>query len=213
MAVMQALSSYNPDFHARVASAVEALHGPSEGLEAVVYFLKDGAFARFDWPDWPEEVRNKLSARVETFRQEHLELDPVPDGTPEWQFSFGNRRSDHVSALVIAETFRKYFDGRVQWVKSERDTRGRIFAQCMVRDLVSIPPTNSTILRIPRRQLATELRSSRGCRLSFSGGIRRPFRRALFRKPTARLYKPVCVKSLNGLAVESGPCLTLFMTG
>jgi uncharacterized protein len=156
---MQALSSYNPEAHSVVGPALQALDDPSQGLSSSSYFSHEGVFARFDWPDWPESKRNAMKAQVDEFRRCRLDLDTVAEGTPQWRFAFQDSQPDPKSAAIIGERFVKHFGSRVHWVKSERDSRGRITASCMVGDLVQIPQPRSTMLRIA--QEAAKYRAER----------------------------------------------------
>jgi predicted nucleotidyltransferase len=145
---MYALSSYSLDAHADVGPALQELDDPLSGLSALSSFSERTAFALFDWPDWPGSKKNAIQAQVDEFRRRRIELDTVAEGTPEWRFAFQDSRPDPESATIIGERFVKRFGNRVQWVKSERDSRGRIMASCMVEDLVQIPQPRSTMLRI-----------------------------------------------------------------
>jgi predicted nucleotidyltransferase len=120
--------------------ALEALEDRSQGLRASSYFSQHGVFARFDWPDWPDSLNKILAAKVRQFHEARPDLKPVRKGTAPWQAVFRGWRADPESAAVIAQAFSKNFSDRVHWVKSYRDTRGRIGASCMVRDLLKIPP-------------------------------------------------------------------------
>lgn len=129
---MQALSSYNGDSDSAVQRALSALHDERIGLSARSYFCDRGLFAKFVWPDWPEDLRKGLAEKIEGFHREHPELRRVGEATPEWQAVFRDWRTDPESVSVIAEAFSKYFRGRLEWVESEKDSRGRIGGHCSV---------------------------------------------------------------------------------
>jgi len=132
---MQALSSYKPEQHSLVQSALMALADAGKGFSADSYFSERGLFARFVWPDWPASVAQGTAARVEGFHKTHPELRRRDEGAEEWKAVFRDWRADPESASVIGEAFSKCFPARVLWVESERDARGRIAARCLVRDL------------------------------------------------------------------------------
>ena len=173
---MQALSSYNPEMHSVVAPALQALDDPSQGLSASSYFSREGVFARFDWPDWPEAKTNAVKAQVDEFRRRRLELEGVAEGMPQWRFAFQDLQPDPNSASIIGERFVKYFGTRVQWVKSDRDSRGRITASCMVEGLVQIPQPRSTMQRIA--QESAQYRAERfpwvSLKLSWKSSVANP---------------------------------------
>lgn len=147
---MQALSSYSPDSRAAIERALSVLQDESLGFSATPHFSERGLFARFVWPDWPEHLKRELAERMDSFHREHRELRPVSEGTPEWQAVFRGWRADPESASVIAKAFSKYFPERVEWVESERDSRGRIGARCMVKGVLQVPsvPSDSPMFRI-----------------------------------------------------------------
>lgn len=131
---MQALSSYNPASSPAAERALNALEDKTHGFSVSPWHSERGLFAQFIWPDWPESLRKEIAEKVNVFHREHRELQRIPVGTPEWQVVFRDWRTDLPSALVIAEAFSRYFPGRVQWVESEKDARGRIAASCKVKD-------------------------------------------------------------------------------
>lgn len=147
---MQALGSYNPDQHTALQADLAALEDASLGFTANSCVTPRGLYARFVWPDWPEDLRKELAEKIARFRREHQELRHVSEGTPEWQAVFRDWRSDPQSVTVTAKAFSKYFPGRVRWVESEKDSRGRIAASCMVQKLLQVTPVppDSPISRI-----------------------------------------------------------------
>jgi predicted nucleotidyltransferase len=78
--------------------------------------------------------------QVEAFHVQYPELRPVQAGTPEWDAVFHGWRSDSESALAIAGAFTKHFSGRVLWVESEEDARGRIAAKLRIEGLGETTP-------------------------------------------------------------------------
>ncbi len=136
---MQALSSYNPDKHSVIQPTLQALEEQYklQGLTAGSYFSQRGLFARFVWPDWPEEISKKLAEKVATFHTQH-HLLPIEKGSEDWNAVFRSWRSDGPSVSAIAEAFRNHFGKRLLWVESERDNRGRIAGRCMVERLGEI---------------------------------------------------------------------------
>ncbi len=137
---MQALSSYNPDKHSLIKPALRALEMKysARGLTAGSYDSAKGVFARFVWPDWPESVSNEIASKVDAFHRANPELRRIEKGTSDWTAIF-RWEGDADSAAVIASRFRKHFRGRVLWVESERDERGRIEARCSVEGVGEIP--------------------------------------------------------------------------
>ncbi len=129
---MQALSWYNSDSHSKIGRALNALRDEPLGFTASPWFSERGLFARFVWPDWPGDLRRELAEKITRFHREHGELRPIADGAPEWKAIFRDWRTDPESVSVIAEAFSKNFPGRVRWVESERDSRGRIGGHCYV---------------------------------------------------------------------------------
>ncbi|MEJ2006549.1 MAG: nucleotidyltransferase domain-containing protein [Acidobacteriota bacterium] len=138
---MQALSSYNPEAHSVVQSALQAFqleHGRN-GLSAKCYITANGHFARFVWPDWPQSLATEMAERINAFHREHAEFAAVQEGTHEWDTVFRGWRSHPVSARVVGEAFSRHFDSplrkRVLWVESEIDMRGKIAASCAIDGL------------------------------------------------------------------------------
>lgn len=127
---MQALSSFNPDLFPTVQGALNALQDRSVGFNASSWYSQRGLFGRFVWPDWPEHLQKGIADKIETFHREHHGVQRITPGTPEWQAVFRDWRTDPESVSVIAEAFSKHFPGRVRWVESERDSRGRIGGHC-----------------------------------------------------------------------------------
>lgn len=166
---MHALSSYNPEAHSVVGPALQALDDPSLGLTASSYFSLRGVLARFDWPDWPNFLCSSMADRVKGFHEHYSDLIPVGEGTSQWQAVFRGWRADPESAAVVGQAFSRRFSDRVDWVKSYRDTRGRIAASCMVRDLVKIPPLqpDSVMSRIFHELAAARLQTA-ACSLHLS---------------------------------------------
>ena len=132
---MQTLRSYNPAKHSAVQRSLEAFEDPVRGLTANTCLTAGGWFARFVWPDWPFELANEFSMKVEDFCRKH-ELLAIQEGSAEWNAVFHGWRSDPDSAEAIGKAFGRYFGERAQWVESEKDLRGRIAAQCMVQGLL-----------------------------------------------------------------------------
>src|SRR2546428_21340 len=130
---MHALSAYGCEAQSAVSAALCALEDRPQGLRADTCITPKGCFAEFKWPDWPAHLSENLGKCVESFRHQHPELRPVSADSPEWNSVFHGWRTDPESAAAIAEIFRRHFDeDRVLWVKSSKDTRGRIAARCKV---------------------------------------------------------------------------------
>src|SRR5579859_4135971 len=140
---MQALFNYNPDHHASIQSALLALDDPGNGLFATTCLTSSGWFAKFVWPDSPSLAEQERAVRVTDFEQRYPMAKHVREGSPEWTSVFHGWQSDEKSARAVDSAFRKYFEGRVTWVESERDARGRIAAQCMVKDLLQVQRATS----------------------------------------------------------------------
>src|SRR5207253_337756 len=140
MGFVQALSSYNPEGQSVVAVALRALEEENrgEGLTATSYVSRADWFARFVWPDWPPELSGRLTEKVRDFCARCSGLRAAQEGSPDWNGVFHGWRSDIVSAEAIANALRKHFGERLVWVESERDTRGRIAAECRLKDLVRL---------------------------------------------------------------------------
>ncbi len=62
-------------------------------------------------------------------------LSPVQKGSEEWTAISRGWEADFESAEVIACAFNESFDNKVSWVKSARDSRGRIGATCRVEGI------------------------------------------------------------------------------
>ena len=155
---MQALSSYSRQKDAAIQPALHALEDRPSGLTADSYFSERGLFARFVWPDWPQDLSEKLAVKVRAFSSQH-QLLPVDEGSDDWNGVFHGWHSDESSARAIASAFRKYFGQRLLWVESERDIRGRIAAECMVKGLVQAEPVAPDS---PMHKLMTESLARRG---------------------------------------------------
>ncbi len=157
MVNMQALSSYSREKDAAIQPALQAMEDRQLGLTADSYFSERGLFARFVWPDWPQDLSEKLAAEVRAFRSQY-QLLPVDEGSDDWNGVFHGWRSDETSARAIASAFRKYFGQRLLWVESQRDIRGRIAAECMIKDLVQAQPVapgaDSPMHKLMRESLA-----------------------------------------------------------
>jgi predicted nucleotidyltransferase len=117
-----------------VERALSALQDESLGFSAGSWYSERGPFARFVWPDWPEHLQKEIAEKIDAFHGEHPELKRIAPGTQEWQAIFRDWRADAGSALVIANAFTRHFPGRVQWVESEKDARGRIAAGVGIKD-------------------------------------------------------------------------------
>ncbi|PYV27906.1 MAG: hypothetical protein DMG27_02685 [Acidobacteria bacterium] len=152
MGFMQALSSYNPERDSAVSVALRALEERhrAQGLTARSYFSPKGVFSRFVWPDLPLETSSRLGTEITALHKEHPELglEPVQQESHEWNAVFHGWRSDLESAAAIEKAFSIYFPERVLWVESERDTRGRIAAECRIKDLVRFEPFTASPLKV-----------------------------------------------------------------
>src|SRR2546428_14001701 len=112
---MQALSSYKPEQHSLVQSALMALADAGKGFSADSYFSERGLFARFVWPDWPASVAQGTAARVEGFHKTHPELRRRDEGAEEWKAVFRDWRGYPESAAVIGGGFSNWFSARLLW--------------------------------------------------------------------------------------------------
>jgi predicted nucleotidyltransferase len=128
---MFALSSYSPEFEGGVRSGLNSEFGSNaqfEGLLVDLVLSGQGSFVRFQWADWPADLRLRLAARLSQFHDDHSYLHPVNAGSPEWNTIFGGSVADNEAADKIAQILRKHLVSRVAWVRSERDLKGKIKA-------------------------------------------------------------------------------------
>jgi uncharacterized protein len=135
---MQALSCYNPESQAIIDPALCALGSDSLGLTARSYLSERGLFAKFVWPDWPEQLKDHVAARVDEFHQEYPKMRRASEGSAEWQAVFRDWRTDSESVRVIVDAFAKSFGDRLMWVESERDARGRITARNRIEGIGNV---------------------------------------------------------------------------
>jgi predicted nucleotidyltransferase len=148
---MHTLSAYDCEAQSAVSVALRDLEDCARGLRADMCITPKGCFAELQWPDWPPRLSADLGKRVDSFRNQHPEFRPVSPDSPEWTSVFHGWRTDPESATAIAEIFRKHFGDRVLWVKSGKETRGRIGARCKVDGLggkIDTPPV-APLLRMP----------------------------------------------------------------
>lgn len=145
MGFVQALSSYNPETHFAVTEALRAFEEEhkEQGVKASSYVSRPGWFARFVWVDWPSELATNISDYVQRFYEAHPQLQPVQEGSEEWNAVFRGWRSDKVSAEAIGKAFVKHFGSRILWVESQKNLRGLIAARCRIKDLVEAGPLSA----------------------------------------------------------------------
>jgi predicted nucleotidyltransferase len=134
---MQGLSKFDIAQYERVEEKLKALRDPEAFLAADLAFAADGPVVRFGWPDWPEDLSSGLRRKVDALHQNTPFLKPVAPDTEEWDSIIQGWRSDPDSAQAIGDAFSApdCFGGRVRWVFSRRDRRGKIAASCGVGDL------------------------------------------------------------------------------
>jgi predicted nucleotidyltransferase len=132
---MEALSKFDEAQYDRVEMALKALLDGPPFLWANQAFSDTGPVVRFGWPDWPENLSLKLKKVVDDLHQSVPFLVPIAPDTETWNSIIQGWRSDPESAKAIGEAFSApdCFGGRVQWVFSRRDRRGKIAASCAVR--------------------------------------------------------------------------------
>ncbi len=138
---MLATSQYDPKTEATLLSllALEfGLKSQAKGLIAETLTSAKGSFVRFVWADWPPRLSKELELGVKGFHQSHRGLHPIQMGSAEWDAVFRGSRPDPEGAEAIARIFEKYFPGRLDWVESQRDLRGRISGWLSVRDMAQI---------------------------------------------------------------------------
>lgn len=132
---MQIICSYNPYANLPVLALqgeLQELEDPLRGLfRARPYFSEPGGvFVRFLWADWPESLSASLKEKVEVFLSQHPDLQPIDEG-PGGSALFGGK-PDPVAAAEIGRRLHAHFGDRVAWVVAERDSRGRIVANCFI---------------------------------------------------------------------------------
>ena len=134
---MEALSKFDIAQYEAIEERLKALRDPDAFLSAHQAFSANGPVVRFGWPDWPEDLSLKFKRVVDDLHQSVPFLKPVAPDTEEWNSIIQGWRSDPESAKAIGDAFSAAdcFDGRVQWVFSRRDRRGKIAASCHVKGL------------------------------------------------------------------------------
>ena len=137
---MEALSKFDVAHFEAIEERLKALRDPEAFLSADQAFSAKGPVVRFGWPDWPAGLSLKLKKVVDDLHRTFPLLRPVAPDTEEWNSIIQGWRSDPESAKAIGEAFSASdgFDGRVQWVFSRRDRRGKIAASCLVEGLGKI---------------------------------------------------------------------------
>jgi predicted nucleotidyltransferase len=137
---MEALSRFDIAQYEAIEERLKALRDPDAFLSAHQAFSANGPVVRFGWPDWPEDLSLKLKKVIDDLHQSIPFLKPVAPDTEEWNSVIQGWQSDPESAKAIGVAFSASdcFDGRVQWVFSRRDRRGKIAASCLVDELGEI---------------------------------------------------------------------------
>jgi len=135
---MEALSTFDPSNYEKIDQALRSIRDAEAFLNADQAFSTNGLVVRFSWPDWPEDLSHQLKEKVDALHRMMAFLKPVAPDTEEWNSVFQGWRSDPESAKAIGEAFCSSFPGRVRWVFSRRDTRGRVTATCSVQALGQI---------------------------------------------------------------------------
>lgn len=129
---MQRISSFSDEKASEVQAVLGAFNKPSEGVEASAFLMPQGWFARFVWPDWPKQLADDIAVKISEFHHSRPELRPVEAGSREWLSVSHSWESDYDSAEAIGLRFNKHFDGKVAWVESQKDRKGRIAGECSV---------------------------------------------------------------------------------
>jgi predicted nucleotidyltransferase len=161
---MEALSKFDTAQYEAIEERLKALRNPEAFLRADQAFSGHGPVVRFGWPDWPENLSLKLKKAFDDLHRSIPFLKPISPDTEEWNSIIQGWRSDPESAKAIGEAFSASdgFDGRVQWVFSRRDRRGKIAASCRVKDLrtIALDITWQGCLAIPSDPLSAADRAS-----------------------------------------------------
>lgn len=136
---MEAVSKFEMRDYERVEEALKSIRDPEAFLNAGQAFSTGGPIVRFGWPDWPEDLSHQLTAKVAALHERSkLLLKPVAPDTERWNSVIQGWRSDPESAKAVAEAFSDALPGRVRWVFSRCDRRGRIAATCSIQALGDI---------------------------------------------------------------------------
>jgi len=135
---MEALSKFDLRDYEKVEQALASVRDPSAFLNADPVSLTEGVAVRFGWPDWPEELFSQLRESVDALHRQEPLLKPLGEDTKEWAVVFQAWKSDPESARAIGEAFAESFPGRVRWVFSRRDSRGRVAATCAIKGLGNV---------------------------------------------------------------------------
>jgi len=128
---MLALSSYNSEFESGIWSGLNAQFGSRTQLEGIfvdTVLSSKGSFIRFQWADWPDDLQQGFAARVSQFHKDHDYLQPVEAGSPEWNVAFGGSVADSQAARKIAQILEKHLESQANWVRGEKDVKGKIKA-------------------------------------------------------------------------------------
>ncbi|MGH9432863.1 MAG: nucleotidyltransferase domain-containing protein [Terriglobia bacterium] len=155
---MEALSQFDLRDYEKVEEALKSVRDADAFLNADAVTLAGGAAVRFGWPDWPELLRQQLRAEVDVLHQRVPLLRPVAEDTKEWAVVFQAWKSDPESAKEIGEALSESFPGRVRWVFSRRDSRGRVSATGAIEKLgnVSLDLSWKGVSAIPAGQASRE---------------------------------------------------------
>jgi hypothetical protein len=111
--------------------ALQDLRDIPDGLFPSLVLSGRGAFIKFKWADWPENLSAKLNEKVKAFLLEHPTLYPIDEGSEDWREVFPGQR-DGEAATELGTRLEAHFPGRVYWVVAERDNRGKITANSLI---------------------------------------------------------------------------------
>ena len=127
---MFALSSYNAEMETSLRSDLALEFDEAtrlQGLLADLTLSKEGAFVRFEWADWPDDLHQRFAAQVVHFCKDRSYLHAIEPSSPEWNAIFAGTVADCEAASKVAEILGRHL-GRVSWVRADRDPKGKVKA-------------------------------------------------------------------------------------